>query len=145
MKDEVSQYDLNGQRGTIQKWSITTKRLETVATGIRVPYTLAFNRQGDLFVTDQEGETWCPGGNPLDELNHIIPGRNYGFPPRHENTSQSDQRTTGGCLRPATPIDLRSGLQRSERRAQVIRTRHGGKAMGSLPVSRAAKSGECGW
>src|SRR5713226_11168 len=84
VKDGVSRYDMNGQRGTIQKWSFSTKRLETIATGIRVPYTLAFNRRGDLFVTDQEGETWCPGGNPLDELNHIIPGRNYGFPPRHE-------------------------------------------------------------
>jgi glucose/arabinose dehydrogenase len=84
VKDGVSRYDMNGQRGTIQKWSVSTKRLETIATGIRVPYTLAFNRRGDLFVTDQEGETWCPGGNPLDELNHIIPGRNYGFPPRHE-------------------------------------------------------------
>jgi len=84
VKDGVSHYELNGQRGTIQKWSAATKQLETVATGIRVPYTLAFNRNGDLFVTDQEGETWCPGGNPLDELNHIMPGRNYGFPPRHE-------------------------------------------------------------
>jgi putative heme-binding domain-containing protein len=84
VKDGVSHYELNGPRGTIQKWLVATKRLETVATGIRVPYTLAFNRNADLFVTDQEGETWCPGGNPLDELNHIIPGRNYGFPPRHE-------------------------------------------------------------
>src|SRR6266550_6207890 len=84
VKDEVSHYELNSQRGTIQKWSAAAKRLETIATGIRVPYTLAFNRHGDLFVTDQEGETWMPNGNPLDELNHIIPGRNYGFPPRHE-------------------------------------------------------------
>ena len=84
VKDGVSHYDMDGQRGTIQKWSASTKRLETIATGIRVPYTLAFNRLGDLFVTDQEGETWCPNGNPLDELNHIVPGRNYGFPPRHE-------------------------------------------------------------
>src|SRR5438876_11247097 len=84
VKDGVSHYDVDGPRGTIQKWLAATKRLETIATGIRVPYTLAFNRHGDLFVTDQEGETWCPGGNPLDELNHIIPGRNYGFPPRHE-------------------------------------------------------------
>ena len=84
VKDGVSHYDLNGRRGTIQKWSAATRQLETVATGIRVPYALRFNRYGDLFVTDQEGETWCPGGNPLDELNHIIPGRNYGFPPRHE-------------------------------------------------------------
>jgi putative heme-binding domain-containing protein len=81
---EVSLYDINSVRGTIQKWSSKTKKLETIATGIRVPYALAFNPSGDLFVTDQEGETWCPNGNPLDELNHIIPGHNYGFPPRQE-------------------------------------------------------------
>ena len=84
VKDGVSHYDLNGKRGTIQKLSRDRLNLQTFATGIRVPYTLAFNQVGDLFVTDQEGETWCPNGNPLDELNHIIPGRNYGFPPRHE-------------------------------------------------------------
>ena len=84
VKDGVSRYDLNGPRGTIQKWNVKTKQLETIATGIRVPYTLAFNKSGDLFNTDQEGETWCPNGNPLDELNHIIPGKNYGFPPRDD-------------------------------------------------------------
>jgi len=83
VRNGVSYYDLRGKRGTIQKLSPDGKRMETIATGIRVPYALAFNRHGDLFVTDQEGETWCPNGNPLDELNHIIPGRNYGFPPRH--------------------------------------------------------------
>lgn len=82
--DEFSLYDLNSRRGTIQKFDPRTKKLETVATGLRVPVALAFNREGDLFNTDQEGETWMPNGNPLDELNHIIPGRNYGFPPRHE-------------------------------------------------------------
>ncbi len=80
----VSLYDLNSKRGTIQRFDPRTKRLETVATGLRVPVALAFNREGDLFNTDQEGETWMPNGNPLDELNHIILGRNYGFPPRHE-------------------------------------------------------------
>ncbi|MEO6246125.1 MAG: hypothetical protein ABIQ12_11895, partial [Opitutaceae bacterium] len=84
VKDGVSRYDPNGPRGTIQKMAAGSRQLTTVATGIRVPYTLAFNRHGDLFVTDQEGATWCPDGNPLDELNHIIPGRNYGFPPRHD-------------------------------------------------------------
>lgn len=84
LKDGGSHYDLNGKRGTIQKLSRKRRTLETIATGIRVPYTLAFNQHGDLFMTDQEGETWCPNGNPLDELNHIMPGRNYGFPPRHE-------------------------------------------------------------
>ncbi len=81
--EEVSLYDIRSQRGTIQKWDARTKKLETIATGMRVPYTLAFNRAGDLFNTDQEGETWMPYGNPLDELNHIVAGRNYGFPPRH--------------------------------------------------------------
>jgi putative heme-binding domain-containing protein len=84
VKDGVSHYDLAGKRGTIQKLGWDRKTLTTVATGIRVPYALAFNKAGDLFCTDQEGETWCPNGNPLDELNHILPGRNYGFPPRHE-------------------------------------------------------------
>ncbi len=84
VKDGVSRYDLHSPRGTIQKWSVSTKQLETLATGIRVPYTLAFNRSGDLFVTDQEGATWLPGANGLDELNHIVLGRNYGFPPRHD-------------------------------------------------------------
>jgi len=80
--EEVSLYDIRSPRGTIQKWSPNTKKLETIATGIRVPVALAFNRSGDLFNTDQEGETWMPNGNPLDELNHILTGRNYGFPPR---------------------------------------------------------------
>ncbi|HVY68997.1 MAG TPA: c-type cytochrome, partial [Verrucomicrobiae bacterium] len=83
-EEEVSLYDLDSKRGTIQKWNASRHKLETVATGIRVPYSLAFNRAGDLFNTDQEGETWMPNGNPLDELNVILPGKNYGFPPRHE-------------------------------------------------------------
>lgn len=82
--DEFSLYDLNSKRGTIQKFDPRSKKLETIATGLRVPVALAFNRERDLFNTDQEGETWMPNGNPLDELNHIIPGRNYGFPPRHD-------------------------------------------------------------
>ena len=84
IKDGSSHYDLNGKRGTIQRLSHDYKKSETIATGIRVPFALAFNKAGDLFCTDQEGETWCPNGNPLDELNHIIPGHNYGFPPAHE-------------------------------------------------------------
>jgi putative heme-binding domain-containing protein len=82
-QDEFSLYDLKSPRGTIQRWDPQARKLETWATGLRVPVALAFNREGDLFNTDQEGETWMPNGNPLDELNHIVSGRNYGFPPRH--------------------------------------------------------------
>lgn len=84
VKDGKSRYDLKGERGTVIKLRPGGKGREIVATGIRFPYALRFNRHGDLFATDQEGETWLPGGNPLDELNHIVPGRHYGFPPRHE-------------------------------------------------------------
>src|SRR5690606_15555140 len=57
VKDDVAHYSTNDVRGTIQKWNVKTKKLETIATGIRVPYKLSFNKAGDLFVTDQEGET----------------------------------------------------------------------------------------
>ena len=83
LKDGKPRFDIKGERGTVLKLSPDRKRREVVATGIRFPYALRFNRHGDLFATDQEGETWLPGGNPLDELNHIVPGRHYGFPPRH--------------------------------------------------------------
>lgn len=82
--DQFSLYDRRGQRGTIQKWDPRTRQLSTVADGIRVPVGLAFNARGDLFNTDQEGETWMPDGNPFDEVNHIIAGKNYGFPPPNE-------------------------------------------------------------
>lgn len=83
LKEGRSQYDINSRRGTINRLARDGSKLEVLCTGIRVPYTLAFNRHGDLFATDQEGETWLPGGNPLDELNQISPGKHYGFPPRH--------------------------------------------------------------
>ena len=78
-----STYRLDSPRGTVQRMSADLKTRETVATGVRFLCALAFNRQGDLFATEQEGATWLPNGNPLDELLHIVPGRHYGFPPRH--------------------------------------------------------------
>ncbi len=52
--------------------------LRTYAVGVRNPYRLAFNSEGDLFATEN-------GPNalkftPSDELNHIIEGADYGFP-----------------------------------------------------------------
>ena len=76
-------YDLSSDRGTIQRVSADFKTRETLCTGIRFTCALAFNREGDLFGTEQEGATWLPNGNPLDELLHIQPGLHYGFPPRH--------------------------------------------------------------
>jgi len=76
-------YDLRGERGTILKVKPDFSRREVIATGIRFSVALAFNADGELFCTDQEGATWLANGNPLDELLHIVRGRHYGFPPRH--------------------------------------------------------------
>ncbi len=79
----VAHYDLHSERGTVQRVSPDFKTRETVATGIRFPIAFAFNAAGDLFCTEQEGATWLPNGNPLDELLQVVAGRHYGFPPRH--------------------------------------------------------------
>ena len=81
--DGKSQFDLKSERGTVLKVSPDFSKREIVCTGVRFPVAMAFNREGDLFCTDQEGATWLPNGNPFDELLHIQPGRHYGFPPRH--------------------------------------------------------------
>ncbi len=78
-----ARYSTNMERGTIQRVSADFSKRETVCTGIRFAVGMAFNAEGDLFCTDQEGATWRHDGNPLDELLHIQPGRHYGFPPRH--------------------------------------------------------------
>ncbi len=78
-----SQYKQSSERGTVLKVSADRKHREIIATGLRFVIGLDFNKHGDLFATDQEGDTWFPGGNPRDELLHVIPGRHYGFPFRH--------------------------------------------------------------
>ena len=82
-KDGHAHYRLDSERGTILRISPDFSKREIVCTGIRYPFGAAFNRLGDLFVTEQEGATWLPNGNPFDELLHIQAGRHYGFPPRH--------------------------------------------------------------
>lgn len=76
-------YDVAGERGTIQRISPDFASRETVCTGIRFAFGIAFDASGQLFCTDQEGATWLPNGNPYDELHAIQPGRHYGFPPQH--------------------------------------------------------------
>ncbi len=76
-------YTTSLQNGTIQRVSADFKTRETFCTGTRFTCALAFNRAGDLFASEQEGATWLPNGNPLDELLHIQRGLHYGFPPRH--------------------------------------------------------------
>jgi putative heme-binding domain-containing protein len=76
-------YDINSPLGTIQRLSADFQTRETICTGVRFTCALAFNEHGDLFASEQEGATWLPNGNPMDELLHIEKGKHYGFPPRH--------------------------------------------------------------
>jgi hypothetical protein len=82
-KEGKAHYKLTDEAGAILRVSPDFKAREVVATGIRFPVGLHFNRRGDLFATDQEGATWVASGNPLDELLHIQKGRHSGFPSRH--------------------------------------------------------------
>ena len=90
------------ERGTIQRVSPDFSKRETICTGIRFAVGLPFNRQGDLFCTDQEGATWSPNGNPLDELLHIETGRHYGFPPAGRVVCRTSSTNTLGTLQALT-------------------------------------------
>jgi len=89
-------FDLKSDRGTVQRIAPDFSKRETICTGVRFPIAFAFNDAGDLFCSEQEGATWLPNGNPLDELLHIQTGRHYGFPPRHprHNPSVIDEPST---------------------------------------------------
>jgi putative heme-binding domain-containing protein len=81
-KTGVNHYATDKRRGCLLRITPDGK-VEQLASGLRYIMSLQWNRQGDLFATEQEGATWVPNGNPLDELLHLQPGRHYGFPPRH--------------------------------------------------------------
>lgn len=49
-------------------------RVEEICGGLRFAMGMAANDRGDLFATDNQGVT-----NPFNELNHLRPGRHYGF------------------------------------------------------------------
>lgn len=78
----VYHYSTSQRRGCLLRITPAGK-VEQLASGLRYVMSLQWNRQGDLFATDQEGATWVPNGNPLDELLHLEAGRHYGFPPHH--------------------------------------------------------------
>ena len=81
-KTGANHYATDKRRGCLLRITPDGK-VEQLASGLRYVMSLQWNRHGDLFATDQEGATWSPNGNPLDELLHLQTGRHYGFPPRH--------------------------------------------------------------
>jgi len=141
-----SDYNIHSERGTIEQLSPDWKTRTAIATGLRFTVSLAFNANGDLFCTDQEGATWLPNGNPFDELLHIQPGRHYGFPPRHPKYLPDvlDEPSVSITPRNTNPLaDCTLTSRRTLARQSLALT--GGSATPSSPESRVVKSGARGW
>ena len=59
-------------------------RVEPVGHAFRYPTGLAIDAAGRIFVSDNQGVQ-----NPFNEINHLVPGRNYGVPSRFEEKHAS--------------------------------------------------------
>jgi glucose/arabinose dehydrogenase len=71
--------DVDPRSATILRFDVATGQSEIFATGLRNPYDLAFHPEtGDLFATDN-GRDDLGMDAPFEELNHIVPGRDYGY------------------------------------------------------------------
>ena len=65
-------------RGTVLKVN-SAGTITPIAFSMRFPMGLAFDSQNRLFATDNQGVQ-----NTFNEINHIVEGKHYGVPSRHE-------------------------------------------------------------
>jgi putative membrane-bound dehydrogenase-like protein len=65
--------------GSILRFKPDGSDLSVFASGFRNPYDVAFNAAGDLFATDN-GRDALGNDIPLEELNHVRAGLDYGWP-----------------------------------------------------------------
>ena len=72
--------DPDPRSASILRFNVETGESEVVATGMRNPFDLAFHHEtGHLFATDN-GRDDLGMEAPFEELNHIVPGGDYGYP-----------------------------------------------------------------
>ena len=74
-------------RGMVLKVD-STGVISPVASAFRFPMGLAFDRNQNLFATDNQGVQ-----NTFNEINHVLPGRHYGVPSRHEHATDQPPET----------------------------------------------------
>lgn len=80
-----SDYSQNNRPADNDRWRGTILKVNSagavtpVAFSMRFPMGLAFDAQNRLFATDNQGVQ-----NTFNEINHIVEGRHYGVPSRHE-------------------------------------------------------------
>jgi len=72
--------EADSRSATILRFKPDGSEVSVFATGLRNPYDVAFNAQGDLFATEN-GRDDLGRDAPAEELNHIQAGGDYGWPP----------------------------------------------------------------
>jgi putative heme-binding domain-containing protein len=77
-------------RGSVMRVSTDTERLDEVAKGCRVPNGICMGPEGEMFVTDNQGD-WIEAC----KLAHVVPGRFYGHPEYKEDALPSGQSPSG--------------------------------------------------
>jgi len=72
--------DPDPRSATILRFNVDTGKSEIYATGMRNPFDIAFHPEtSELFATDN-GRDDLGMEAPFEELNHIVPGGDYGYP-----------------------------------------------------------------
>jgi putative membrane-bound dehydrogenase-like protein len=72
--------DPDPRSASILRFQVETRESEVYATGMRNPYDIAFHPgTGDFFATDN-GRDDLGMEAPFEELNHVLPGADYGYP-----------------------------------------------------------------
>ena len=90
--------DPDPRSASILRYNVETGESEIFATGMRNPYDIAFHPEtGELFATDN-GRDDLGMESPFEELNHIMQGRDYGYP---ECWNEHDQP---GCEDSVPPV-----------------------------------------
>jgi putative heme-binding domain-containing protein len=72
--------DGQGEQGYLARFDAEGKQRELVAIGLRNPYGIAFNPEGEAFTydADNEGDIGLPLYRPA-RVNHLVSGANYGW------------------------------------------------------------------
>lgn len=85
-----SDYSQNKRPADNDRWRGTILKIDSngtispIATAFRFPMGLAFDRNQNLFATDNQGVQ-----NTFNEINHVMIGKYYGVPSRHEEATDA--------------------------------------------------------
>ena len=89
-----SDYSQNKRPMDNDRWRGTILRIDStgavtpIADAFRFPMGLAFDRDQNLFATDNQGVQ-----NTFNEINHVLVGKHYGVPSRHDSTTVARPET----------------------------------------------------